>query len=345
MKIVQYLLLLVLVVSVVNSKRIRSEDEYRKEFLKYQSQYNKLYSSSEYTQKYLTFKSNIDRIDQLNSKSKLLKSSTVFAINEFADLSKSEFKQYYLNSQIAIRDPNAPVAEDIPMDIVKDIPASFDWRTKGAVTPVKNQGQCGSCWSFSTTGNVEGQWFLANNSLVGLSEQNLVDCSNSECMEYLGTNVCNDGCGGGLQPNAYNYIIKNDGIDTESAYPYTATQSASCEFKPNAIGAKISNWTYVSSDETQMAAYLVQNGPLAIAADAEEWQFYSKGVFDFPCGKVLDHGILIVGYGVESSIFKNKPYWIVKNSWGATWGEAGYLRVERGVGECGLNVFVTSSKI
>jgi len=110
------------------------------------------------------------------------------------------------------------------------------------------------------------------------------------------------------------------------------------------VGAKISNFTMISSDEDQMAAYLVQHGPLAIAADADEWQFYIGGVFYVPCTTSLDHGILIVGYGVETDIFdQTMPYWIVKNSWGEDWGESGYLRIERGTGKCGLNQYVSSA--
>jgi len=265
-------------------------------------------------------------------------------VNAFADITTEEFKNTYLSKYPAVRDPSAPVAPEVSAQALKAVPPSFDWREKGAVTPVKNQGQCGSCWSFSTTGNVEGQRFLAGNSLTSLSEQNLVDCDH-ECMEYENQQACDAGCDGGLQPNAYSYIIKTGGIDTEASYAYTAADG-SCSFSKDNIGAKISNWTMVSTDETQMAAYLVQHGPLAIAADAAEWQFYFGGVFDIPCGDTLDHGILIVGYGNETTIFGHHvDYWIVKNSWGATWGEQGYLKIQRGVGKCGLNTFVSSSII
>jgi len=234
-------------------------------------------------QRYATFQANLDKINELNSQN----TRATFGITKFALLSSDEFKEQYLNLKVT-RDPNAPVADEYPQYIVDDIPTEFDWRPKGAVTPVKDQGQCGSCWAFSATGNIEGQWFLAGNKLTSLSEQNLVDCDH-ECQD---TNDCDQGCNGGLQPNAYQYVIKNGGIDTEDSYPYQAIDST-CRFKPTGVGAKISNWTFIDKDEDQMAAYLVEKGPLAVAVDAEIWQFYVGGVVTVLCGTDLDHGVLV----------------------------------------------------
>jgi len=284
------------------------------------------------------FKANKARIAQLNQNGA---GHVQFGVNKFADMTPEEFKATYLNKVQAKRTADMPVADDLN---VQDIPDSFDWRDKGAVTAVKDQGNCGSCWAFSSTGNMEGQWFLAGNTLVSLSEQNLVDCDH-ECMNYDGEQSCDAGCDGGLQPNAYEYVIKTGGIDTEASYQYEGYDDT-CRFSAASVGAKFRNWTMVSQDETQMAAFLVANGPIAIAADAEEWQFYVGGVFYLPCGTSLDHGILIVGYGSETDIFgQTMPFWIIKNSWGADWGESGYLRVERGVGRCGVNLFASSIKI
>jgi len=203
---------------------------------------------------------------------------------------------------------------------------------------------CGSCWSFSATGNIEGQWALATKKLVGLSEQNLVDCDH-QCTTFENQQACDAGCEGGLQPNAYEYVIKNNGIDTEDSYPYQGVDGT-CAFSTKNVGARIRNYTMISTNEDQMAAYLVQHGPIAIAADAEEWQFYIGGVFYLPCFTSLDHGILIVGYGVETDILdQTMPYWIIKNSWGADWGEDGYLRVERGDGKCGVNLYASSAMV
>lgn len=325
------ILLIALCIALASATYL-SEDEVK--FINFQQKFNKIYESHEYAAKFATFKTNLAYIDSLNQKAQARKSDTKFGVNEFADLSTAEFRKFYLNAQPAVPSADLPMAPYLSDEIVGTVPTAWDWRTKGAVTPVKNQGQCGSCWSFSTTGNVEGQNYLAGNQLVGLSEQNLVDCSHN-CMQYEGQKVCNGGCDGGLQPIAYEYIIQNNGIDTESSYPYTAV-NGQCAFKSNNVGAKISNYTMIPTNETQIAAYLYTHGPLAIAADAAEWQFYLGGVFDIPCGKSLDHGILIVGFSSQRTILgDNTPYWIVKNSWGSSWGESGYLKVLRNHDECG----------
>jgi len=309
------------------------------DFQAFVTTYNKKYKDlNEISQRFEIFKANKVRIAQLNQQAA---GRTQFAINKFADLTKEEFKASKMSKVSAKRNPEMPVADDMN---VQAIPDSFDWRDKGAVTGVKDQGQCGSCWAFSATGNMEGQWFLAGHTLTSLSEQNLVDCDH-ECMTYEGEQSCDAGCDGGLQPNAYHYVIATGGIDTESSYQYEGYDDT-CRFSAASVGAKFSNWTMISQDEDQMAAYLVANGPIAIAADAEEWQFYFGGVFYIPCGTELDHGILIVGYGTETDIFdQTMPFWIIKNSWGADWGESGYIRVERGAGLCGLNLFASSIKI
>jgi len=311
---------------------------YEDDWEAFKLKYNKQYAAEDETFRFNIYIKNRELAAAMNAKAP----NTEFGETKFSDLTPEEFRLTYLSKYAAEPDATLPVAPLYSPEHIQDLPSSFDWTTKGAVTPVKNQGQCGSCWSFSATGNVEGQWFLAGHNLTGLSEQNLVDCDH-ECMIYEGEKSCDSGCSGGLQPNAFTYIIKTGGIDTESSYPYEGVDGQ-CRFSSNNVGATISNFTAVSSDEDQMAAYLVEHGPLAIAADAAEWQFYIGGVFDFPCGKTLDHGILITGYGVETDIWgKQLPYWIVKNSWGADWGKDGYLWIVRGKGECGLNTFVYSA--
>jgi len=301
---------------------------------------NKNYASDEIYQKFTIFRNNLVKIDALNA---FPGRHAQFGVTKFSDMTPSEFKKTYLGTKVPSSLPKSlPVAPLVSDSVIKALPTSFDWRTKGAVTPVKNQGQCGSCWAFSSTGNVEGQHFLSGQKLVGLSEQNLVDCDH-ECMPYDGESSCDSGCEGGLMPNAFHYIASNNGIDSETSYPYEAVDGT-CSFKRADVAAKITNWTMVSQNETQMAAYMYQHGPLSIAADAEEWQFYVFGVFEGPCGTSLDHGILIVGYGSEIDwLGLEIDYWWVKNSWGADWGLDGYLMIQRGVGECGLNLFACSS--
>lgn len=312
-------------------------------FKEFMYKFNKKYETAEEIEKrFSIFQQNLVKIDQMNKRG----SHATFGVTKFADLTQDEFKRMYLSTKYPKQHPaDVPVAPKFSEAQIAALPKSFDWRTLGAVTPVKDQGMCGSCWAFSTTGNVEGQWFLAGHKLVGLSEQNLVDCDH-ECSIYENTTACDAGCGGGLMPNAYKYIIKNGGIDTEASYPYEGDDDT-CRYKSANRGATISNWTMVSQNEDQMMAYLVNHGPLSIAAEADEWQFYLWGVFDYPCGTDLDHGILIVGYGEEIDDFGfNIKYWIVKNSWGQDWGiENGYIWLERGVGECGLNLYVSSSSV
>ena len=327
---IKKIVLLALCVAVTSASLL-SSIQHVAGFIKWTKEHKKQYATkAEFDHRFDVYTQNLARIEALNQKHA---NRTRFGINKFADLSKEEFAAVYLNSEKKSRKPHGlPVA--YPKRGVQ-IPDSWDWATQGAVTPVKDQGQCGSCWSFSTTGNVEGQWFLKNKQLIGLSEQNLVDCDR-ECSTYENQQACDDGCNGGLMWNAFEYIIKNGGIDAESAYPYTA-EDGTCAFNSTAVVAKISNWTMISTNEDDMASWLYQNGPISIAVAADEWQFYIGGVFYIPCDQDLDHGVLITGYGVETDIFfQQMPYWIIKNSWGPDWGESGYIWIERGNDECGL---------
>jgi len=213
-------------------------------------------------------------------------------------------------------------------DASQSLPTSVDWRTKGVVTGVKDQGQCGSCWSFSTTGSVEGAWAL-NYSLVSLSEQNLMDCSRR---------YGNLGCNGGLMDSAFKYIIANNGIDTEASYPYEESTSYNCRYTTANRGATISSYQDVTSgSESALQNAVVYRGPVSVAIDASNtsFQLYKSGVYYEPkCSSTqLDHGVLTVGYGTGTS----GDYWIVKNSWGTSWGQAGYIDMARNKNNnCGI---------
>jgi cathepsin F len=278
-------------------------------------------------------------------------------INKFTDMSKEEFSKKMLPQKV----PGAALANSClakgvtaPKLDVSALPTAFDWRDKKVVAPVKDQGQCGSCWAFSTVATIESQWAIKGNKLTQFSEQLLVDCSHGCSNEPPYGPVCNQGCDGGWQWNAYSDVITWGGVETETEYPYTAA-TGTCNMNRADLQAKVTNFTCLSNQtsgpakEDQMAALLYSHGPLAIALDADVLQYYYSGIVDpwFPdweCDPtVLDHALVIVGWGVEDSeIFGKTPYWIVKNSWGSDWGESGYFRIIRGTGACGINNAVSS---
>ena len=230
---------------------------------------------------------------------------------KFMDLTPEEFKAIYLT---AARKTNAKrIFSKASVPSVKAAAASVDWKDKGAVTGIKDQGQCGSCWAFGTVGALESLSFISGQGLKIFSEQQLVDCS---------TSYGNDGCNGGLGEQAFHYVQDN-GITEESDYPYEAVDQ-SCQTEGGAF--KISGYVSVPHSDVDELAVAVTQQPIDIAVDAENWQLYSGGVFD-DCGTNLDHEVLLVGYTAD--------YWIVKNSWSESWGEEGYIRLARG-NTCGL---------
>ena len=250
-------------------------------------------------------------------------------INHFADLKTSEFAAMMnglkpRNLTLATYDRLTYLSPAMPVQV----PDSVDWRDHGYVTPVKDQGQCGSCWSFSTTGALEGQHFRKTGKLVSLSEQNLVDCSRK---------YGNQGCDGGLMDQAFQYIKENDGIDTEESYPYLA-EDGTCHYKAAYRGATDSGFVDMPhGDEDKLKEGVATVGPMSIAIDAshQSFQLYQDGVYsDDACSsQELDHGVLVVGYGT----YENQDYWLVKNSWAATWGDGGYIKIARNMNNmCGV---------
>jgi len=247
-------------------------------------------------------------------------------MNEMGDMTHAEFKAAKLGyakiDRQVLRAANAcPVGS---------VPATVDWVKKGAVTPIKNQGQCGSCWSFSTTGSVEGAVQIASKQLISLSEQQLVDCSTAQG---------NQGCNGGLMDNAFQYIISNGGLTTEAGYPYTATGPNQCSVT-TPLASTISGYCDVNSGDENALAAAVAVGPVSVAIEADQscFQFYTSGIMSDPtCGTQLDHGVLAVGYGVVGG----QKYWNVKNSWGTSWGNNGFIWLGKQVsgqplGVCGI---------
>jgi len=242
------------------------------------------------------------------------------ALNKFADLTSEEFKGLYCGY----------VPSDAPknyenIEIPLTLPTSVNWTAAGAVTPVKNQGQCGSCWSFSASGALEGLNAIANGNLTSFSEQQLMDCSRK---------YGNKGCQGGLMDDAFEYV-QAQGIETEAAYPYKAKDSLLCHYKAADVVFRITGHTDVTpnSEQALMAAVAQQPVSIAVEADQAAWQLYNGGVVTANCGTALDHGVLAVGYGATGGV----NFWNVKNSWGPEWGMAGYILIQRSSADlCGV---------
>jgi len=294
-----------------------SDLEYRQAFTAWMQEHNRIYSAEEFQPRFAAFKDNMDYVRDWNAKN----SQTVLGLNKMADLTNKEYRSIYLGLRLTAA-PRSGDAMKLSTTRV-NANATVDWRTKGAVTAVKDQGQCGSCWSFSTTGSVEAAHFFATGNLVSLSEQNLVDCSTAEG---------NEGCNGGLMDDAFTYIIKNKGIDTEESYPYTA-KDGTCTFNAANVGATISGFTDVPAKDEDALATAANGAPISVAIDASHnsFQLYKSGIYtEAKCSQTkLDHGVLVVGYG--------DGFWLVKNSWGADWGMDGYIEMTRGKNnQCGI---------
>jgi len=296
-----------------------------KEFEEFVTKFEKTYSTAaEKAARFATFAKNFARIEAHNAEDKSFK----LGINEFADMEPEEFAASHFGLKEASRPwSGLPYLGRDPYS-GSALPSAVDWVSKGAVTDPKNQGKCGSCWSFSTTGALEGAWQIATGKLVSLSEQQLVDCAKNGNM----------GCKGGSMDLAFEYLEKYD-VCTEDSYPYKAKQGTCKETNCTVAVPKgsIVGFKDVNSQDTNALMEAVSEQPVSVAIEADQmaFQLYTGGILTKKCGKKLDHGVLVVGYGTENGV----DYWKVKNSWGANWGESGFIRMERGVpkdGECGI---------
>jgi len=288
-----------------------------------------LLHSSEYEKRFDIFKQNLATIKKHNADYPD-KVSWFMKLTPFADLTSSEFKEFNTN-QGCVDFFNRTRKTNTTKPTEQASCQSVDWVARGAVTPVKNQGQCGSCWAFSTTGAIEGATKICGQTyptVSSLSEQELVDCASS---------YGNNGCNGGLMDNAFKYVIAHKGLASETAYPYEGRKNFLCAANqhPNSYGSKITGYTDVYRSEGGLETALCQ-GPVSVAieADQQAFQHYGGGVFSGQCGSQLDHGVLAVGFGISGNGYGSK-YWKVKNSWGTRWGEAGYIRMVKGVGSNG----------
>jgi cathepsin F/cysteine peptidase B len=312
---------------------LAAEKNYVMMFENFKAKYSRKYSSpAEESKRLHIFVMNMKKAEKLAKANPL----ATFGANEFADMSAAEFKTRH-NSEKQYKllvEKRKPVADLFTAEQVKAATGSnIDWREKGAVTAVKNQGQCGSCWSFSSTGSIEAQWFLAGHTLVSVSEQELVSCDTTD-----------SGCDGGLMDNAWTWLVEHEKgeIATEESYPYVSGNGDVPKCKlPKTTGATISGHEDLPKNEDQMATWMLTNGPISIAVDATSWQTYTSGIMTNCISSQVDHGVLAVGFDDNHT----PPYWIIKNSWGAEWGEKGYIRVEKGKDECLITTVPCSSKV
>jgi len=300
----------------------------------WKEKFGKTYSPDEEASRFENFKSNVLLVDEVNAEDHSFK----LGLNEFTDMSNEEFVSKYMGFRLPREQfSGSPKLGQHEWD-GEELPTSIDWVELGAVTGVKNQGQCGSCWSFSTTGAIEGAYKIATGSLVEISEQQFVDCNTG----LLG----NSGCNGGSMDTAFGYS-KGEDLCTEASYPYKAAQASSCLSSGCSVAVPKGTVTghkdvaliprIISASETNMMSAIAQQ-PVSIAIEADKtiFQQYATGILSGECGSSLDHGVLAVGYG---SLATGGDYWKVKNSWGTSWGMSGYVLLSRGQGgwgECGI---------
>jgi len=321
----------------VSTKKNVDRYQLKVDFNNFINMHNKMYSSlEEKNKRFRIFAANMKKVKLLQNNEQ---GTAIYGATQFADLTKNEFKKKYLGLN-----PSLAGNKILPMAKIPDldsVPDEFDWRNNNAVTPVKNQGGCGSCWAFSAIANIEGQFALKSGKLLSLSEQELIDCDNLD-----------NGCGGGLMTQAFEAVENLGGLETEIDYPYEGhSDREGCQLKKSEIKVSISKAVNVSTDEVDIAKFLVKHGPLSVGVNANAMQFYMGGVshpIHALCSpKSLDHGVAVVGYGVHRTKYthKNLPYWLIKNSWGPGWGEKGYYLLYRGDGSCGVNQMVSSAII
>jgi len=277
-------------------------------WIAYKKQFNKVYSANEEAMRYTIFQKNMAKAAELNEID-----TAHYGWTKFSDQERSrpllDVPAYIRRTRVNVRN---------------DLDDEFDWRDQGAVTYVKDQGQCGSCWAFSAVCAMEGAYFLEHGELLSFSEEQIVDCDDDD-----------HGCDGGWPTSAMSYVQECGGLELEDDYPYTAPPAGYCQFDPSLARMQVADIeTFPGQDVDQMMNALQQYGPLSIGLDASKFDYYSGGIMNGDGCDVgsPDHAVAVVGWGEEDGT----PYWIVKNSWGSDWGEGGYVRIERGNDACGV---------
>ena len=298
-----------------------SNSYYKAQFGSYVTKFNKEYSEKEYRYRLSVFSENLDFINEENQKGH----SYTLGFTPFTDMTHDEFKAS--RSCGCMMKKNMRSNNVVSMN-VKDLPESIDWREKGAVNPVKNQGSCGSCWAFSAVAAIEGVVAVKTGTLYNLSEQQLVDCDPNS-----------NGCNGGLMDYAFEYVISHGGICSEEDYPYTA-KDGQCKDDQCKSQTTIKGYKDIAAKDGKGLLAAIAEHPVSVAIEADSYvfQYYTSGVLDSDaCGVYLNHGVAAVGYGVEDG----KKYILVRNSWGPSWGDQGYVKIahtDEGSGVCGINV-------
>jgi C1A family cysteine protease len=289
----------------------------------------KVYSLEELPIRLAIFIENLNVIQTLNQAG-----GAVFALTKFADLSPEEFALLLGYKPDDEESDSQETLQAPPPD--QTVPDTYDWNALEKITAVKNQGQCGSCWAFAATSNIESVWMISKNLTASnfspLAPQQIVDCSTRD-----------GGCNGGNPASAFKYVISAGGLVTEASNPYQA-EDQNCAFNPDDVEASITNYKYAtkSNNEEEMKTATATVAPLVICVDASNWQFYTSGIMKASqCGTSVNHCVQITGYDTSSST----PYWTVRNSWGTDWGEQGFIRLEYGQNTCGLSKTATTSVV
>jgi len=325
--------LLAFLLCVALASSVRLEEEYQSAFTDFVIKFDKSYDVDEMFHRYNIFKRNVDLIDNHNEAYASGKYTFNLAINKFADKTNEEYKQLLGLKRQGKEAPANKIAHSRHHHASNDVPTTFDWRPLGAVTGVKDQGQCGSCWAFSATAAMEGAYFQTSGTLLSLSEQLCVDCV------LGGADTCDVG---GEMHDCYLQIIAEDGDETEDNYPYTATSGNPCGFDASlAVAQNFTGYVNITSgDETALQAASAEH-VISVGIDASSFMFqlYSSGVYNDPTcmngWNQLDHGVTVVGYNHDAD--SGLDYWIVKNSWGADWGQEGYIWMTRNQqNQCGI---------
>ncbi|GAB2249291.1 hypothetical protein Droror1_Dr00012653 [Drosera rotundifolia] len=292
-------------------------------------QYGRTYKdNAEKVMRFEIFKKTVEFIEAHNR----LNKGYTLSVNAFADLTDEEFRKTYTGYKRQEPSNSSLKSTSFKYKNFTDVPSSVDWVTAGAVTPIKNQGTCGSCWAFASVATIESLNEITTGNLISLSEQEILDCD---------VNGEDHGCNGGFADGAYQFVINNGGLTTEDNYPYVGYQENYCNGNDPAA-VTISGYENVPNNDESSMQQAVANQPITVVLDASDdgFRYYSGGVFTGPCGTATDHVVTVVGYDTASD---GTPYWLIKNSWGTSWGENGYIRLQRDVsdprGLCGVAMY------